>query len=647
MLKTLRDQFVHLKWILWFVVFLFVFFIFIDWGTGRAGRAGGGLAGLAARIGNVSISETDFTKEVRSTEQRYKQMYGEQFDKIRDQIDLGTITIQSLVNRYLLLDQARKMGIEVSDKEVLDKIMSYPAFKRSDGTFVGDDLYARILRANQSSPEEFEQGLRQELLMQKLEDTLGAGIVIPASDVEQEYRRRNETVSFDVLYVPVERALAGVTVTDAEAKAYYDANQARFTHPVQRQLHYLLVDDTRLRHTLSAPDAQVTEYYNTHQQEFAVPEEAHARHILIRPKTQDDAGWSAALALANEVRSKATAANFAALAKQYSDDAAGKSNGGDLGWFARGRMVKEFEEAAFTLKPGEISQPVKSQFGYHIILVEDRHPATTKPLAEARSSIKDKLVEGLADSEGNRRATALREKIDAAKLTTDDAWRALADDVVTSNVTPFFGAQDETIPGLGRDPELLTEASSAKEGFVGGPRRSSRGWIVYRVTKVRPAGTTPFAEAKDEAADGAKRAKALETLRRELDAKRATLESQPLAAQAAALGGVAQTVSQHRRGTTIPGVGASPRLDDAVFAAAVNSLTPAVPIAERGVAVAKVTAKKAFDAEAFAREKAALRDSMVKEELDQLITSMVAEAKRENPVTINPGVVDRFKPKRG
>jgi len=645
MLKTLRDQFVHLKWILWFVVFLFVFFIFVDWGTGR-GRTRG-LAGLAARIGNVSISEAQFMKEMRSTEQRYRQMYGDQFESVRDKVDLASITIQNMVDRYLLLAEAQKLGVEVTDKELLDQIMTYPAFKRGDGSFVGDDLYARILRANQTSPEEFEEGLREDLATRKLQRTLETGIVIPDSDVEKEYRRRNESASFELLFVPVDRALAGVTATEADAKAYYDANQPHFTHPAQRQLRYLLVDDVKLRRTLSVPEAQIANYYSTHQQEFASPEQVRARHILIRPKNEDQAGWSAALAKARDVRAKSTGGDFAALAKQFSEDPGSKDTGGELGWFPRGRMVKEFENAAFGLKPGEVSEPVKSQYGYHIIQLEERRAPSIRPLAEAREMIKEKILEGLADAEGNRRATALKDKIDAAKLTTDDQWHTLADDVVTSNVTPFFGAQDEMIAGLGRDPELLAEAKTAKEGFVGGPRRSSRGWVVYRVAKIRPAGILPYAEAKDEAIDLAKRAKALESLRSELDGKRPTLAGGALAGQAAGLGGTAQTVADHRRGTAIQGVGMAPRLEDAVFATAANGLTPAVVIGDRGVAVARVTGKKAFDPAAYAKEKAALRDSMVREEMQQLISSMITEAKRENPITINPEVVDRFKPKRG
>jgi len=646
MLKTLRDQFTHLKWILWFVVFLFVFFIFIDWGTGRARTRG--LAGLAARIGNVSISEAQFLKEMHGTEQRYRQMYGDQFDAMRDKVDLASVTMQTVVDRYLLLAEAKKVGVEVTDKELLDKIMTYQAFQRSDGSFVGNELYARILRSNQTSPEEFEDGLRQELAMEKLQQALSGGIMIPDADVEQEYRRRNESASFEVLTVPVDRELAAATCTESEAKAYYDANTQRFSHPAQRQLRYLLVDDARLRRTLTVPDSQIADYYRTHQQEFAVPEQVHARHILIQPKTQDAAGWDAALTTAREVRAKAASGDFAAVARKYSEDPGSKESGGDLGAFPRGRMVKEFEDAAFSLKAGEVSQPVKSQFGYHIIKVDERRPASVSPLSDVSDIIREKLVEGQADAEGNRRATALRDKIDAAKLTTDDQWHTLTDDVVTSNITPFFGAQEESVAGIGRDPELLAEANAAKEGFVGGPRRGSRGWIVYRVAKVRPAGTASFAEAKDEAMDAARRAKALEKLRQGLEAKRSALASGPLAAQAVALGGTVQPVTEHRRGTAIPGVGVSARLDDAVFSvAAVNTLTPAIVVGERAVALARVTAKKGFDASAFAKEKGALRDSMVKEELNRLISSMVAEAKRENPITINQELMDRFKPKRG
>jgi len=650
MLKLLRESFKHLKFILWAVVAVFVLLIFVDWGAGRASRGDRSpMAGVALKIGDTSISEARFLNEVRSTEQRFRQMYGDRFEAVRSQFDLGSMAVQNIVDRTLLLTVARRMSIDCSDDEVIERITAMQAFKRQDGSFVGTDLYNRILRSNNTSPEEFEASLRQEVVLEKLQRSLAAAIVVPDADVERDYRDRNETVAFDVLFVPADRAMSGVSVSEAEAKAFYDGNQGRFSHPEQKQLRYLLVDDARLRRNLQAPAAQVAEYYSSHQDEFTSGEEVKARHILIKPATTDDAGWKAAEAKALDLARKAGAAgaDFAALARLNSDDNGSKEGGGDLGWFGRKRMVPEFENAAFALKAQEVSAPVKSQYGYHIIKVEDRRTDGVKPLAEVSDQIRVKLTEGLVDGEGNRRASALREKIDAAKLKTEGEWRTLADDTVTSNITPFFAGGD-FIPGLGRDPEMLAEIGTAGEGWVGGPRRTARGWVVFTVAKVRAAGVTPFAEARDEAMQQVRLAKAGERVRVDLEAKRGAIQTAAkLADVAAEVGGTASSVPEHRRGQTVANVGQSEALDAAVFQAPVNALTPVVKIADRGVAIARVTAKKTADMQAFAKDKGQLKDAMVAEELQRIITSMVAESKRENPVVQNSEIVGRFKPRQG
>ena len=643
MLKIFREKFQNLKWILWFVVFVFVLLIFVDWGMGR-GSGRGTMDGVAAKVGGVTITEAQFIKEMRNTEQRFRSMYGDQFEQVRGQLDIPTMTLQSLIDRQLLLDQAAKLDLEVSNDELLEKITSFPAFQRDDGSFVGEELYARVLRSNQMTPEEFEQSLRRDLLVEKLQQAMAAGIVISDAEVEAEYRRRNDSASAEVVFVGVERGLERAAVTDDEARAYFDAHQDRFTHPDQWKLHYLLVDAFRLRRAMTVADAQIEEYYKSHQSEFAKDEQVRARHILIKPKTEDDAGWHEAQIRVREVsvRTQLAGADFAALARESSDDEGTKSSGGDLGWFGKGRMVKEFEDAVFALQDGQVSGPVKSQFGFHIIKLEGRQPSGVKPLDEVKTQVRDKLAEGLADAEGSRRATALREKIDGGKLATEEQWRALADDVVTSNVTPWFG-KGEPIPGLGRDPELLNEATAADQGFVGGPRRSGRGWVVYRVAQVRTQGTTPFDEAKDEAREAAKRNKALALVRAEIEARRGALLAADLEAQAPALGGTYQKLTEHRRGSSMPGIGMSEQLEDAIFTTPVQGLTPVVDIGERGVALARVTAKKASDAGTLADDKAMMRQSMVQDQLEKLLGSVLSEAKRENPVTINNQVIDRFK----
>ncbi len=646
MLKLMRDNLKNLKWILWFVVFIFVLLIFVDWGAGRG--QGRGMAGLAAKVGGVAITEAEFLRELRSTEERYRQQYGEQWEQLRQQVDLAAMTLQNMIDREILLRHAARMGFRVEDEELLQRIVSFPGLQREDGSFVGEELYARILRANQTTPELFEEALRRDMLLEKLEQALAGGIVIPDAEVEREYRRRNEKASFEVLFVGSNMAMNRVTATEAEARAYYDSHQEEFTHGEQRRLLYLLVDNLKLRRALTVPESQIVEYYTTHQNEFQTSEEVRARHILIRPATQDDQGWRDAQTRLREVAQRAVApgADFAALARQYSEDEGSKASGGDLGWFGRGRMVKEFEDAVFALQVGEVSGPVKSQFGYHLIKLEERRPAGVQPLEEVRDRVRDRVAEGLADAEGSRRAAALREKIEAAKLTTDEQWRSLVDDVVTSNVTPYFAA-GEAIPGIGRDPELLAEVAAAKEGAVGGPRRTPRGWIVYRVAQIRKAGTTPFEEAKQEAEEGAKRQKAVALLRQELEARRANLRSAPFSTVAPLVGGTANTVTDHTRGGAIPGVGVAQALEDAVFATSVGAVTPVVAVGDRGVAVAKVTAKTLFDPQEFARDKETVRKSLVQGELDRLLAALLAEAKREDPPTVNQELLNRFKNRAG
>ena len=647
MLKLMRERFRDLKFVLWFVVIIFVLLIFVDWGAGRLDRSGRGLEGVAAKVGDQIISEAEFLRELRSSEDRFRQMYGQQYETFRKQLDVPAMTLKGMVDRALLVQTADRVGLRISDQEVLDKILSFEVFRRPDGGFVGSELYRRILRGSHTTPEEFEAALRQEMVLERLQQSLAASVVVSDAEVTAEFKRRNETASGTALFVSLTRKLAEVTATDAEGKAFYDANPSRFSHPDQWQVRYLLVDRAKLRRAISVSDSQIEEHYRSHLQDYRSEEEVRARHILVKPVTPDAAGDEAARARASQIRKEALkpGADFAALARQYSEDDGSKAAGGDLGFFPRARMVEEFSQAAFALEPGGVSEPVRSQFGYHVIKVEERRPAGQKPLEEVRELIRNTIADSLADGEGSRRAAALREKIDAAKLTTEEQWKALVDDVVTSNVTPFFERTD-FIPGFGRDPEMMAEVFAAKEGFIGGPRRTSRGWIVYRVVAVRKAGVTPFEEAKLQALEAVKRQKALEAVAAELEGRRAGLVAGDLEAAATALGGQVEKFADHRRGAAISGVGASQALDAAVFTTPVGGLTPVVKIADRGATVIRVTAQTLADAAQLERDRASLRDSLVQTEVQRLQQSMLTEAKREQAVTINAALLARFRPEQ-
>ena len=186
-----------------------------------------------------------------------------------------------------------------------------------------------------------------------------------------------------------DRLRGDVTVTDADLSTWFDAHKEDYRVGEKKKIKYLLVDVDKLRATAVVPPGDIEKYYRDNQQEFTTPEQVRASHILIKSDKDDAAAKAKAEALLKQVKS---GADFAALAKKNSEDEGSAKNGGDLDYFGRGRMVKEFEDAAFSLQPGQMSDVVKSPFGYHIIKVVDHKPAITKSIADVRQQIADRLA---------------------------------------------------------------------------------------------------------------------------------------------------------------------------------------------------------------------------------------------------------------
>jgi len=646
-LKLMRDNLKHLKWILWFVVLVFVLLVFVDWGTGRQR---GGREGAAIRIGNKVYTEQEFLQELRSNENRMQRIYGKQWSQIRNQINLAEQTAQQLIQRQLLVDEARRAGLVVSDREVQQQILSYPGFTREDGSFVGDAMYKRILRANQMTPDRFETQVRDDLLIQKLQDVLRQGVLLTGAEVKAEVRRQRESADFDLVLVGLQPFLGKVSATDAEVKAYYEAHKAELRRPEQRVIRYLVVDTNTLRRLLPVNDKEIASYYKDHMDEFKEQEQAHAAHILIRiPANAGAEAEARAKLTAQQVAKLArSGADFATLAKKYSEDPGSKDKGGDLGWFERGRMVKEFEDAVFGHKPGEIVGPIKSQFGYHIIKVEGFRPARVRPLAEVKDQVKFKLLESRAAAEGESRAAALARRVEREKPTTDAAWDKLAseDEAVNSFVSPPFGAKD-IIPGVGQNPELSKAVFAAKVGDIGGPVPISRGWLIWQLKEIHPEGVPPLDEIKDKVAGSVVREKALQMAGEKAAELAAAWKSgkdiKPLATK---IGAKVTPVRSHKRGQPIPGVGPSNTLDEAVFGAATGEVVGPVTLPGHGVAVAKIVALTVLSPQELQAALAPTRKSLEDQRVNNLIGSILEERRRNTPITVDQKLIDRFAPQK-
>jgi len=647
-LKWLRDNLRHLKFILWGVVLVFVLLVFVDWGAGRAGGGGGGTA--AVRVGNTSISETEFLDEMRRLDQRFSQIYGEQWNELRDQIDLGRQTANMFIDRELQLTEARKVGLVVSREELQEVILEDPSFRDESGEFVGTDTYKRIIRAYyRTTPETFEQRLTEDLLIGKLNNLAERNAWISDDEVDREFRRQRELSDFDVIQLRYEPYLSEVEISEDDARAAFEANAEDYHREEERMIRYLLVETSRLRRTLPVDEDELRAYYDQHIDEFLEGEQASARHILFRlapDATELTRGETELRAngVADIVRS---GGDFAALAAQHSDDPGSKDMGGDLGWFGRGQMVPEFEDVVFSAKPGDIVGPIKSQFGYHVIKVEGFRPEHQQPFEEVQEQVRFRVLEDRAVGEAEARAGVLARRLKSEEPEAQDEWQAIADEdeaVVLNQSLPFSAG--EAIAGASDGPELAEAAFASSVGDITGPVTVPRGWIVWQLAEVRAAGIPPLEDVRTEVE---------QKLRRERAVELATDQGRQLAERwrggedgptlAAEYGSNVTEARQHRRGQVIGALGVMPGLDGSVFTASEDDvLGPIMAGVAGGVVVARVNALDLVDPVELTSSRDDLRARLMTESGAQLMRSIINERRKDTVVTVDDEFLQRFAP---
>jgi peptidyl-prolyl cis-trans isomerase D len=636
MLKVMRESFQHLKWILVFVVAVFVLFVFVDWGAGGAGQTGA-VESYAARVNGETISLRDFNRALYFTEQRYQQLYGQQLTpEIREQLGLPRQVLNSMVEERLLLQEAKRLKLTATPEEVRQKILEIEVLS-PNGKFVGTELYQRYVTTalGYSSAAEFESELMNQVTLAKLESALRNSIALPNSVVEAEYRRREENSKIRYVIFPAERFVAGVAVTPAEVDQYYRANTTRYAHPEQRKVNYLLADTATIRSQMNVTDAELQAQYEKTKDVYKTGESVRAQHILLRvetgaPAEQEAAAKAKADALVAQLRA---GADFGTVAKANSDDPGSAANNGDLGFFTRGQMVPEFENAAFTQAIGQVGDPVKSQFGYHIIKTLEKRGEGFRPFAEVKEELRARTIDERARTQARDKIAQLRARLEQGGR-SEEAMRGMADAVVSYNTTPFFGKNDQ-VEGLGRVPQLNAWAFSAKAGDVGAIIDTQRGPIVPYLKETRGAGVAPLAEIRARVEADAKREKARKVAADQLTA---AMRSATTVDQLAAQGGTAMEATITRDGMVTGLSGEVSTLVNAALTSAPGKINGPVQV-EQGAVAFQVVEQKKFDPASFAKEKGTLVESMRQNEVLRLRSSLLDRMRREADVEVNESLV--------
>jgi len=617
-----------LKWSLGIVVLAFIIFYIPDFLRGSGADAASGET--IARVEGQDITANEFRRTYQAQLQAYRSAYGGQMsEQLLKQLGVEQQILQQMVDERAQLADARRLGVSVSDAEVRERILSIPAFQEN-GAFIGDQRYQQLLRMQRPpmTAAEFEDNVRRQLTVQKLRSSVTDWMSVTDKDLEQEYRRRNDKVKLAVVSLTADSFRTQVTVSDGDIAGYFADHKDEFKIPEKRKIRYLLIDIDALRAKVVVPPSEIERTYNNNLEQYSTPEQVRASHILLKTEGKDDA---AVKAKAEDILRQARAgADFAELAKKYSEDEASQKNGGDLDYFGRGRMVAEFDQAAFALEPGKISDLVKTQYGYHIIKVVDKKAATTRPLADVRQQIQDQLAYERAQAQASDLAQALEKEI----TKPSDLDRVAKEKGLTVQESGFF-ARDEPILGLGQSPEAASRAFEMKQGDVAGPLRASRGFIFETMV----AKQDPYVPKLDEVKERV-REEVIKRKARDLSQQRAAeialkLKNAPDFEKAAKASGLeAKTTELIARDSPIPDLGVAKAVEDAAFKLPVGGVSG--PIAtDNGTAIVKVLDKQEVTSADWVNAKDRFREEVLTDWRNRFFGAYMVKAKQKMKIEVN------------
>jgi peptidyl-prolyl cis-trans isomerase D len=532
---------------------------------------------------------------------------------------------QALIQREVLLQEANRLGLQVGDVD-LRRAMQTGPFAQAlfpGGQFIGEDKYADFVQNYfQTSVQDFETQVKKEIEISRLQAMVTGGITVSDQDVRDAYRDQGTKIKFDYAVISAEDLRKEINPTDAELQAFFKQNAARYKDaiPETRKLAYIALNQTDV--ASGGPpvsNEQVAQYYQAHQKDFQVPEGVKVRHILIKVPTGADAKTDAAAKQKAEdlLKQIKGGADFATLAKANSDDPGSKEQGGELGMILRGVTVPEFEKTAFGLQPGQVSDVIKTQFGYHIIKVEEKQAAQLKALDEVKAQIVATLTR---QQEADQQAAYAQQlATEAAKTGLDKTAAAHHLQVVTTD----YVQQSAVLPGLPDGAKMLGLAFSAKPGSAPQVSSIGDGFAIFQVQDTKPAHAPTFDEWKAHLVDDFREQQLPQLLARKTNelADKAHAENN-LAQAAKELGATVKTSDLVGHTGQVPDIGDLSASAPELFELKVGQISKAINTGRSGI-VAKIDEKQEPTPEDIAKNFDATRDSLLNERREQMFEVFV------------------------
>jgi peptidyl-prolyl cis-trans isomerase D len=548
---------------------------------------------------------------------------------------------QALIQREILIEQANKLGLKVTADDIRHELREGPwaVYFFPKGQFIGQERYADFVDQQlHMSTANFEKQIGTELAISRLEALITGGVFVSDKDATESYRRDNTKVKFDYAVLNGEDLRKQINPSDADLQKFFKQNAARYKDavPETRKISYIaFTPDQVPGGTPQISDQQARQYYQQHLKDYQVPDQVKVRHILISvPKGADAKTDAAAKAKAEDVLKQLRAGgDWAALAKKYSDDPGSKNSGGELGLLQHGVTVPEFDKAAFSLNPGQISEPVKTQFGYHIIETEEKQTAHTRPFDEVRGTI---LATMVRDKEAQAAQTF------AASLVSEAQKTGLAKTAAAHHlqvVTTDFLAQGAIAPGLADSSKLMSEAFAAKKDGPPAVASTGEGYAVFQVADIQPAHAPTFDAYKSHLVEDFRDQQLPQLLAAKTNALVAeTKRTGDLAAAAKSVGATVKTQDFIGRDGQVPDLGQLGQMAPQVFNLADGQVSNPINTGRNGIVI-KLTGKQEPDAAQIAKNLPQAREQMADQRREEIfavyVTNITQQYEKSGRVVMN------------
>jgi len=462
--------------------------------------------GIVAKVDGNDISADD----VRTTAKQMLQQQMPQGSSANMSMLLPFFSqraVEQLITRQALLSQATRMGLRVSPEEVKEELQHgrYAATFFPGGTFIGEQEYEAMLTRANLTPTKFEESVGHDLLLTKLQALISGTASVSEAEIHDQFVKQNTKVKFHYAVLKQDDIKKGLHPSESELKAYYQNHLSSYANsiPEKRKIKYAVIDSNKVESGITVTQDDLQSYYQQHRDAYRVPEQVKVSHILIKTPLPgpdgkvDEKGVAEAQRRAEDlVKQLKSGAKMEDLAKKYSEDPGSAKEGGSLGWIGRGQTVPEFEKTAFSLPKGQISDLVKSSYGFHIIRVDDKQDAHMKSLDEVKGEIEPALKHQKAQQLAQRQAEALLK--DARTPAGLDA--AAAKQSVPVITSDFFARRD-MLPGLGPSPQFMEAVFAAQEKAPPDMAPTSQGTAVYELLAIKPPATPTFEEVRSRIED--------------------------------------------------------------------------------------------------------------------------------------------------